>query len=263
MVAWSIRSGPDQPAPRPSTTISWPISSIPAEAEARDEASEKSRPIAASSSAPTSPSAAAMPREAAARERPMDFSVSAVAQSASRPRASAIRSEVRSGHFTWTKCTSSGSTIPAARIAARTPSATDATWARRPTCSGRRSAVWAWPMASAPGTAASSASRTSNTVTCGDRPPSVPPDMTRQTRSAASGPACRPSRSRRARAASPRVQSLTRPLPSVLPKIATIAPGTIRPSAIARSRPETSSGAAVAMRWTTARRVLMRRRARR
>ena len=185
MTAWSIaqRAGPAGAAP--STTISWPISSMPAEAEARDEASERSRPIAPSlQRRRPRPAPMAMPSAGGGRATgPWISACRAVAHRAPRALAAAIRSAVRSGHFTWTKCTSAGSAMPASRIAARTPSATD----HRPgpggrAASGGRSAVWAWPMARAPGSAGPSASRTSKTMRCGDSPPSVPPDITRQTR---------------------------------------------------------------------------------
>ena len=51
-----------------------------------------------------------------------------------------------------------------------------------------------------------------------------------------------------AETAKARVKSLTQPLPSVLPRMATIPAGSIRPPPIALSRPETSSGAAAAIR---------------
>ena len=48
---WAMRNGPRQPGAAPSTTISWSVSSTPAEAEAREENSDQSRPIASSVSA--------------------------------------------------------------------------------------------------------------------------------------------------------------------------------------------------------------------
>ena len=75
---------------------------MPAEADARVEKTERSRPIIASVTAlaSTSPSATATPSAEAARDSPIDFRVSAVAQSTPRCRASAIRSEVSNGHLT-------------------------------------------------------------------------------------------------------------------------------------------------------------------
>ncbi len=72
-----------------------------------------------------------------------------VATVAPRASASAMRATVSSGHFTWTKCTAAGSSIPASRIAARTASATMSACGRRPRCSGGSAAVWARPSASA------------------------------------------------------------------------------------------------------------------
>ena len=71
-----------------------------------------------------SPSATATPSELAARDRPIDFSVSRVATVWPRLSASAMRCAVSSGHLICTKCTSAGSAICASAIAARTPCAT-------------------------------------------------------------------------------------------------------------------------------------------
>src|SRR5262245_16533930 len=110
--------------------------------------------------------------------------------------------------------------------------------------------VWARPMASAGPDPLSS--RRSNTVQCGAIPPSVPPDITRHT-SLARAPTCFSSISMMVCIAKPREKSLTFPLPSVLPRTATIPSEWMRPSAIARSMPLTSSGADAEMRWTQAR----------
>jgi hypothetical protein len=79
-------------------------------------------------------------------------------------------------------------------------------------------------------------------------PPSVPPDMTRQMRAAASGGRCRWNSRLNASVACPREKSLTRPLPSVLASTATTPFGSMRPAAMAASIPLMSSGAAAEMR---------------
>src|SRR2546423_1113237 len=85
-------------------------------------------------------------------------------------------------------------------------------------------------------------------------PPSVPPDMTRQMRSASPAGRWRRNSRLNASVAWPREKSLTRPLPSVLASTATTPLGSIRPAAMAASMPLTSSGAEAEMRWTRARR---------
>ncbi len=97
-----MASGPDHPADMPSTTTSCPISSMPLEQLARPDHSERSLPMAASvtASGAISPSASPIPSALAPRDRPMDFSVSEVAQVSPRPCASATRAAVRSGHLT-------------------------------------------------------------------------------------------------------------------------------------------------------------------
>ncbi len=95
------------------TTISWLSSSIPAEALARPDHNDQLAPMSASDNAfrSSSPSATAAPSALAARDRPIDLSVSRVATAAPRLSASATRWAVSSGHFTCTKCTSAGSAI--------------------------------------------------------------------------------------------------------------------------------------------------------
>jgi len=226
---------------------------MPAEQLARPDHRRRSLPTAASASVSRaiSPSATPTPSALAPRDRPMDFRVLRTATVAPRAPASAMRAAVSSGHLTWTKCTSPGSPSPASRIASRTPAATASTWARRPSCSGRSGAVCAWPSASAGGPDAVPAWR-SNTSQCGAIAPSVPPDMTRQTCAARSRDTNRSSSWVSAALAKPRVKSLTSPLPSVLPKIATMPEGSIRPVPIAASIPAVSSGAAAGIRCTLA-----------
>ena len=185
----------------------------------------------------------------------MDFKVSRVIAGRLRASAAAIRSAVNSGHLICTKWTSSVASMPASSIAARTPVATASTWARRPRCSWGNGGVRARPIASASSAAGSSESRASNTRKCGANAPSVPPDMTIQDSSASPSSRCARKASCTARVAKPREKSLTRPLPSVLPKTATTAAALIDPSFIPASSAETSSGALVEIRWTKARRV--------
>jgi len=64
-----------------------------------------------------SPGAQATPSAEAPRDKPIDFSVSIVATVLSRAAVSAIRGDVRSRHFTWTKCTAAGSSRPAFAVA--------------------------------------------------------------------------------------------------------------------------------------------------
>ncbi len=96
-----------------------------------------------------SPSATATPSALAARDRPMDLSVSCVAVFCPRAAAPCTFCAVSSGHLTCTKCTSAGSPICASFIAATTPLATASTWPARPRCSGGKAGVWARPTASA------------------------------------------------------------------------------------------------------------------
>ena len=185
----------------------------------------------------------------------MDFNVSRVAVGKPRASAAATRSAVNSGHLIWTKWTSSAASIPASSIAARTPVATASTCASRPRCSWGNGGVRERPIASAPGASGSSELRASNTRKCGANAPSVPPDMTIQGSSASASSRCTRKASCSARVAKPREKSLTRPLPSVLPKTATTAFPSIAPSRMRASSPETSSGALAEMRCTNARRV--------
>jgi hypothetical protein len=210
--------------------------------------------MSASVSRGISPSATATPSALAPRETPIDLSVSRVATVSRRVSASVMRCAVSSGHLICTKWTSAGSMMPASAIAARTPSATWSTCARRPICSGLSAGVCARPMASAgpfPEPSWVGSWARSNTVQCGAIAPSVPPDITRQT-SFARAPRCFSSSSVSARVAKPRVKSLTLPLPSVLPRIATMPFGSMRPSPIAAAMPLTSLGAAAETRWTFA-----------
>src|SRR4051794_16392051 len=68
---------------------------------------------------------------------------------------------------------------------------------------------------------------------------------------------CRSSRRRRAAVARPRLKSLTQPLPSVLPRTATIAAGRSRRSAMAAASGATSSGADAPRRWMKACRMAL------
>ena len=127
-----------------------------------------------------SPSAMATPSALAARDSPIDFSVSRRRHASRRAlSASPMRCAVSSGHLTCTKCTSAGSVMPASVIAACTAAATMSTCDIRPRCSAGSAGVCARPIASA-GPLRSSPSARSNTVQCGAMPPSVPPDITRQ-----------------------------------------------------------------------------------
>ncbi len=74
-------------------------------------------------------------------------------------------------------------------IARRTASAVASIWACRPTSSGANAGVKATPIAKVlVPVVGAGARRTSNTIQCGDSPPSVPPDITKATRfSTASG----------------------------------------------------------------------------
>ena len=123
------RSGPTRPAPEHDDLVAEQFDAGRGRGAARGNR-RQSAPIAASldARASISPSATAMPSADAARDRPMDFSVSRVAQSAPRACASAIRSGVSSGHLTCTKWTSAGSRCRRRAIARRTPSATASTW---------------------------------------------------------------------------------------------------------------------------------------
>lgn len=89
---------------------------------------------------------------------------------------------------------------------------------------------WAVPNARDFPLAGVSVVRTSNTIMCGESAPSVPPDMMIAGLCPGARPASRLSRQRTANA---RVKSLTQPLPSVLPRIATMPRGSMMPSLIA------------------------------
>ena len=99
---------------------------MPAELLVRPDHSFQLVPISASRNAARSisPSATAAPSVLAARDRPIDLSVSVVAVVAPRRHASPTRCAVSSGHLICTKCTSAMFAMPASCMAARTPSAT-------------------------------------------------------------------------------------------------------------------------------------------
>jgi hypothetical protein len=113
--------------------ISQAINSIPAEQEARLDQSDMSVPICASVIVSTSPSAKATPRADAPRDRPIDLSMLSVATS---PPTELARSAVSSGHFIWTKCTSSGPVMSACTMASSTAARTSSAWALRPISRG-------------------------------------------------------------------------------------------------------------------------------
>lgn len=131
-------------------------------------------------------------------------------------------------------------------------------FAERPISLGRRGRVIAIPMASrawAVGADAGSGAgscRTSNASQCGASPPSVPPDIMNALASetASRGRPVAPITALfSARVAKPRVKSLTQPLPSVLPSMATMRAGSLMPVSKAARRSGTSSGVAADRRW--------------
>ncbi len=217
---------------------------MPPEVLARADHRPTLRPMTSSviAAGSISPSAEATPSAEAPRDRPIDFNVSAVATVLPRAAVSAIRAEVRSGHLTWTKCTAAGSSRAACAIASRTPVATISTCSRRPRCSAERAGVCATPIASAGPPASSSSSRTSKTVRCGASAPSVPPDITMQILGTAAAGRYRDSIDWSACTANARLKSLTQPLPSVLPRMATTAAGEIAPASTACRKASVSSG---------------------
>ena len=170
-----------------------------------------------------------------------------------KPRASAeaTRSAVSSGHLICTKWTSSAAFEPRVAIAARTPSAT-ARPARADRGAHRAAARCASARASAPGASGRPITRLKHHEMRRERALRAPGH--RQFRVLGAGLAVHP-HSCNARVAKPREKSLTRPLPSVLPKTATTAFTSIAPSRMRASSPETSSGALAEMRCTNARRV--------
>src|SRR5947209_18481766 len=100
-----MASGPDHVGDMPSTMISCPRSSIPAELLARPD--HRSQRVAMSASLSSalliSPSATAAPKALAAREKPMDLSVSGATTAAPRRAASPMRWAVSSGHLICTE----------------------------------------------------------------------------------------------------------------------------------------------------------------
>ena len=170
-----------------------------------------------------SPSATATPSALAARDRPIDFKVSRVATVAAAriDFGETLRRQQRA--LDLDEVNVIGSAMPASSIAARTPAATCSICAHPPQLlewqrlrmraadgERRRRTAFAFALPSP----------RSNTIQCGAMPPSVPPDMTRQIgRQRASADACETARSGWV-VASPRLKSLTSPLPSVLPKMA-------------------------------------------
>ena len=82
-----MASGPDHAGDMPSTTISCPSSSIPAELLVRPDHNSQRVPLSASRNVgrSISPSTTAAPRVLAARDSPIDLSVSVVAMTAPRP----------------------------------------------------------------------------------------------------------------------------------------------------------------------------------
>jgi len=220
---------------------------MPPEVLARADHRLTSHPMTSSvmAAGSISPRAQATPSAEAPRDRPIDFNVSLVATVSPRAVVSAIRAEVSSGHFTWTKCTVPGSSRPALAIASRTPAATISACSRRPRCSAGRAGVCATPIARDGPATASSSSRTSKTVRCGESPPSVPPDITMQIRSTSAGVRYRDSIDWRACTANARLKSLTQPLPSVLPRMATTDAGAMSPVSMHCRKASASSGDAM------------------
>ena len=150
--------------------------------------------------------------------------------------------------------------MPASAIAAATAFVVSVSCAFRPISSGRKLRVWAMPILSRLPAGAFCATPLSDslrvkTVICGLSTPSVPPDMTKAIRSSTrigSGSArYGASATESAEPAYSRVKSFTPPLPSVLPRIARIDAGSIRPASINRVRPETSPGPLVGIRITS------------
>ena len=112
----------------PITTISWLSSSIPADALPRPDHSAQLTPMSASDSddRSISASATAAPSALAARDRPMDFSVSRVATfgaAARQPRRSRCGNEQRAFDLDEMHVGRDLS-MPASAMAARTPAAT-------------------------------------------------------------------------------------------------------------------------------------------
>ncbi len=145
----AILSGPVQLRLLPSTITSLLSTSIPEEILARGDCMVKSDSSEASvkSSAPISPNASATPKAPAARAYAIDLLGSVVSGVLPAAIAAVARATVTQGHLTWTKCTSSRCSIPAASMAFRTVAATLSTWARRPTSSAGTGALKAVPIA--------------------------------------------------------------------------------------------------------------------
>ncbi len=143
-----------------------------------------------------------------------------------------------------------GSTIMASFIASLIFSATSRTWGILPISSGLKSLVWLTPMESLFPLGFFSASTTllEKTVKWGERTPSVPPDITRETfpTTSSTGTArCFERRRAQEREASPLEKSLTRPFPSVFPIMATMSLGSTSPFLIASSILDTSPGSSI------------------
>ncbi len=150
--------------------------------------------------------------------------------------------------------------MPASAMAIRTARAVSSIWAARPSSSGRKARVCEMPTARrfAPPFPVAALRRV-NTEACGLSTPSVPPDITMATRastSSGSQPRLGARAWAKARQAYSRVKSLTPPLPSVLPRMATMSRASSVPARSSFVRPDTSPGPRIGIRCSSTRRAL-------
>ena len=192
ITAWSIaQRAASSRAPCPSTTISWSVSSTPAEVRGARRRRARSRGRSSSSSSVARVDLAERDgdaeRRGAARQAHGFQRVAGGGRPRRAPRPRRSRSAVSSGHLIWTKWTSAGSSMPASRHRRAHAVGDELDLRQRgrdARAAGRR--CGRGRCARAPAARRRRRRRAPRTRrNAGDSAPSVPPDITMQTRSAA------------------------------------------------------------------------------